>query len=235
VLEPLRIATAHGIRYFFDDQWAQFALEHRFSAAVASLDLLPLVLALATAAGLVSMAWLGRGVRRRLALLAIATWSGYTILYAQRGLEMHPHYQFATWWIVLVGVAGLHFAWQRRAQLAARLVLFGVIALTTAQVAFIVSWVTFIRAHGGTNGPHYGATLTQQVRAIQRACDATASHAAVTNDTGVFAESLSYIAESDPACAGKHLQIVRPPAPWAPLRIGYRQPGAAFLVLGNNE
>jgi hypothetical protein len=84
--------------------------------------------------------------------------------------------------------------------------------LTAVQFAFIVSMNTYLRDRNGTNGEHYSAPLAEQERVIRSLCDAVPKQSRLVNATKtVFSSTLFYIAETDPACAGRRIKICDEP------------------------
>ena len=170
---------------------------------------LPLLgaLLLAAAAGLVLALRAPERGTRRVALLAVLTWLGYGAFYALRGLEPHPHYQFPTGWVLPFALAaGVQACRVQRPRLGT-LALAAVGALACAQLAFIGSWMHFIREGGGTRGVHYGTPLSLQQRVLAAACSGSTGPLLLQNETLLFAPSLHYAAWSLPACAGRQLGL----------------------------
>jgi len=210
LLQPARVGTVWGADYFFEASWWDFqewlgearmllrhsALSMAFGAVLALLGI---------AAALRSP----ERARRRIALLAAATWLVYPFLYALRGLAPHPHYQFPTWWVIPFGIAG-SLAWlrPRRPALAnAATALIWLVA--AAQFAFVVSWVGYIRDRDGTRGG-YGTPVGSQQRAIRSACAAPESAIVIQNETALRSVSLRYIASVEPGCAAKQVSVCVP-------------------------
>ena len=233
--QPARVATVAGLDYFFDGAWDDFL---RWSGPVGRLfrdtAWMPLALSAVSALGLVLLLLGGKAPeQRRLAALGLLTWLGYSLFYTHRVLERHPHYQFPTWWVVGVGVAGL-LAWLReRAPAVGRLAVGGVFAAALVQFALVERWMGYIQARGGTQGVHYSVPLAAQQRVVREACTrAPGPVLTVWNHTALFAPALDYVVWTTPECAGKQVRLcTRCPAQGPLLRLRYATSGAGAVVL----
>ena len=234
--ETPAISTSFGIEYFFDAEWSDFV--DWIGAAAPALHLRPLLLVAVTllaALGLVA-AWSGEDVReRRVARVALATWVGSAALFAVQGVDQHPHYQFATWWVVPVGLlSALGLVRSGASQLRPVMVVAtGVVVL---QLGFVVAWTGYVEERSGTRGIHQGAPVGTQIDAVRAICATPSTAVAVANETAVFAESLRYLVATTPACDGKRVDLcgaagcgAQPGT--ARLRLVYRdREGAALAV-----
>lgn len=230
LLQPPRVATAWGLQYFFDGAWPHFlewsgGVRPLLERAWGTL----LLVAAASAVGLLTALRAPEPQQRRLAWLAVATWVGYAAFYTYRTLDRHPHYQFPTWWVVVVGVAGLLVLLQRY---SARL---GTVAAGTVLVAaglqwlVSVQWMDYIDRWTGTRGLHYSVPLAQQQRALEQACTRARALAParvlLRNETLLTPAAVAYVVQTLPACSGAQLRVCQPgdcPAAASPrLRLRY--------------
>ena len=236
LLQPARVGTPWGLDYFFDHFWPDFLqwvggtgrwlLEHTGWGVAA--------LVAVSAVGLLLTLRAREPEQRRLALLALAVWLGYAGFYTLRGLNREPHYQFPSWWVVAVGVAGalhaLHRYRPRWGTVASALV------LGAAAVQFLVNvaWMGYVRERGGTQGVHYSTPLAAQQELIRRACQESPSPISLENATVIFPHALGYVARTTPACQNVALSICGPWGcpPGASLRrVRYAGPVGGALVL----
>jgi hypothetical protein len=233
LLQPARVATAWRLDYFFDGAWPEFlrgsgvvgrALEH----SVAGLALL----VLASTCGLLLIALRARPPeQRRVAGLALGTWLGYAGFYTLRVLERHPHYQFPTWWVVVVGVAGA-LCWLRERSPRLGTTATGAVFVGAAlQLLVSVEWMGYIRAHGGSRGVHYSVPLAAQQRILQEACARAPGELLLRNLTNLFPQSLAYVAQTTPACEGKVVHICQQDCPPPLLQLRYAGSVGGALVL----
>ncbi len=233
LLQPARVATAWKLDYFFDGAWPEFlrgsgavgwALEH----TVAGLVLLVLV----SAAGLLLTLRARTPEQRRVTWLALGTWLGYAGFYTLRALERHPHYQFPTWWLVVVGVAGALY-WLREKSPRLGTVATGAVLLgALPQFLVSVEWMSYIRAQGGSRGVHYSVPLAAQQRMLDEACARVTGPLLLQNLTHLFPSSLAYVARTTPACEGKAVYICGRACPSVPrLRLRYAGPTGGALHL----
>jgi hypothetical protein len=232
--QPARVATAAGLDYFFDGAWEDFL---GWSGPVGRLfrdtAWMPLALSAVSALGLGLTLGAKQSERRRLAGLGLLAWLGYSLFYTYRVLERHPHYQFPTWWLVGVGVAGL-LAWLGERAPAVGTLATGVVFLAAlAQFALVERWMGYIQARGGTQGVHYSVPLGAQRRVLREACTRSEGQAlTVWNLTALFPQSLDYVAWTTPECEGKQVQLCRQcPARGTLFRLRYASPGAGAVVL----
>jgi hypothetical protein len=236
-LEPARVASLSGIDYFFDDVWKDFlATEARWRDSWLLTPGAPALVAAVAAVGVGLVAWKRRGAQRRVALFALITWPAYVLFFAERRVGTPPHYQFATWWVIPVGVAGALWAirsWSRWVGIAAVVVVW---TFSLAQMRFIRDWMVYIRSHGGTPNVHYGTPLAEQEAAVGAACADDHGRILVFNDTHLFDLSLRYVASTEARCAGKVLSFCATDdcsraADAARVHIGYARPGSGWLFL----
>lgn len=191
LIQPLRVSSLLDISYFFDAQWAGFAALHPFIDESAALSLL--VLSGLTMAGLVVA--LRRDRTRAFACFALALWLLTAVFHLACHLELQPHYMFASYWVVGFGLAAVLSTLRQRARHFA-LISLGLVFC--AHALFLTQWMSFIRAHEGTHGIHYGAALGAQMRLVRESCE---RHVPLNNSIAPFAISLEYIADHEPACS----------------------------------
>jgi len=157
------------------------------------------------------------GPARRVASLALIAWVGHAAFLGWMQLNLWQHYQFATWWIIPVGVAGA-LDWLRTRLRPLAIGVGGAAwALALAQFLFVVAWMGCIREQGGTRGIYYSATLGELKGAVERICAWPEHQLFVANRTRVFAEALNYLADVNATCAGKSIHVCpfqcQPPPP----------------------
>jgi hypothetical protein len=139
--------------------------------------------------------------------VALLAWAGNVLLLAAVGLERHPHYNFASAWVPVFGVASaIAWAWRRHPRLGpAALAVLAVIAV--GQFAVIVQWMGFIRARGGTRSPGYGTPIGIQMDAMRDACAAAEPTIVLKNETGMFPFPFEYHAANLRECRGKTVVV----------------------------
>jgi len=212
-LQPARVATTWGVGYFFDSAWPDF--RGWLGGSVVQLLLARPLLALAvgvSAFGIGTTLLSADRPRRRVAWIALLVWLGAPFLYAVRTLDRHPHYQFATWWIVPLGVAGTLHWLARRSRRAAVMGAAIVVGLALLQFQFNVEWMRYIRQREGTRGIHYATPLGAQRRTVLALCAMPDADLQVENETLLFPDSLSYLALTEPACRDKRVLVCGPGA-----------------------
>jgi hypothetical protein len=208
-LQAPRLTTTWGLPYYFAGAWADFRGWLGESAeAIQPVSAVVLVLCVVATAGGIAAALASPDVRqRRMGRVAVMAWLGNVILLAAVGLERHPHYNFASAWVPVFGVASA-LAWvgRRHPRLApAALAVLAVIAV--GQFAVIVEWMGFIRAGGGTRSPGYGTPIGIQMEAMRAACAATEPTIVLKNETDMFPFPFEYHAATLPACRGKAVVV----------------------------
>jgi hypothetical protein len=216
VVEVPRVATVSGTAYFFDHEWT------RFLAWSGPLRVLTdLGGGWVAAAFLVGVSGIALALRfedarqRRLARLALLTWLAAPLAYALSGRTPHPHYQAATWWVIPFGLAAT-LAWiEDRRSRWSRWAFAAAWTVAALQFAFVVTWMSYVRAHGGTRGIHYGTPIGGQ-RALMRSACAGPADVVLRNETNLFQAPLVYWAAVRPECQGKSVRVcgangVRPP------------------------
>lgn len=232
-LDAPRVWSVDGIQYFFDGDWALFQAfaGNLTSSAVAEATFW--VVAGCFALGMVAAAF-GAAEARRLLVCAGAVLVAYPIFYWLKQIHPHPHYQFPTYAAVCVGLASACALSRRRRLFHVVTVALVVVAIT--QLAFIARWRTWIAQRGGTGGIHYSVAIGVQTSAIREICRRSAADMiVVSNSTGVRAASLSFIARTEPDCAGKAVEfcgmscMAKPGA--ALMRLRYEKYGVAFLAV----
>jgi hypothetical protein len=207
--EALRVSSLAGIKYFFDDDWTIYRRFSPFFVEVADYTAAALPwLAVAAFLGLLWALWFHRlGAQRTITIGAIVVWVGYSVFYSYLRLDPHPHYQFSIWWAMLVPLAGV-LGWLKRNKLLFTIGVVSIWGVALLQCSFIVNWMQFVQARGGTRGVHYDSPISQQRRAVREVCKYTRSTAFVTNRTFVIPVSLDYLASTEPSCSGKVLKFV---------------------------
>lgn len=233
-LEPARVAGLRGIQYFFDGAWGDFIA--RRGAWDRSAFMSPVLGVVISAVAFAGLAWSvrQRGPRRRPALFALTSWIVYAVFYASRNLATEPHYQFATWWIIPLGISAALFALRSISKGLWGGAIAGVWFIALVQMRFTVDWMDYIRERGGTQGVHYGTALALQKSAIETACDTNQPRVYIINETNVFPVSLAYISSTTTQCASKVVhfcgwdQCAREPA-GRRVRIRYAEPSSGRL------
>lgn len=209
--ETPTIVTSFRIESFLDPLWAEFT--HRLGRLEPLLNLRPiLVVAVSVAAafGLV-ISWSGHDPReRRIARLALTTWIVSAVGFALQGVNQVPHYQFATWWAVPMGLAAaLRLAGSRPPVLRTAVVSsIGVIVL---QLLFVAAWAQFRGDASGTDGVHPPTSLGEQIEVARAICSVAESSVMVRNETTVFSESVGYLTVIETGCRTKRIAFCTPP------------------------
>jgi hypothetical protein len=154
-----------------------------------------------------------------------------------RGLDLHPHYQHPTWWVIPAGVAaGLGMLEGRPRMLAAATA--ALACLAVLQFAFLLATMRYLGERAGTQGVHYSVPLARLEESMHRACESSGRSLLIENATRVFPHALWYVGGIDPACAGKQIRFCRPGVcPGAPTaRLRYAAPvGGALAVEADAE
>jgi hypothetical protein len=203
LLEIPKVATFSGIEYFFDADWADFVSYAGFDASKLAPVMVAVVLLL-TVAGLVLTVVFEQGGARRVAALGLTVLVGYPLFYAWKQLPLEPHYQFPTWWVIPVGIAGL-VSWASRTPRFAAAAGGAVGAVVVLQLAFILIWVAYIRERGGTRGMHYSTPVEATAAAVRQACAGPEPTVYFANQTIVLPVVFQFHAEVEPLCVGKSL------------------------------
>src|SRR5688572_4470610 len=116
VLQAPRIATTWGINFAFGGAWPDF--QARLGAAWRAVDVLSIVAVVAClacgAAGVALALASSDDRRRRLGRAAAVAWGGNVLLLFALGVDLHPHYNFASAWVPVFGVAALIAGLRRR-------------------------------------------------------------------------------------------------------------------------
>jgi len=199
LIQPLRVSSLFKIDYFFDAQWSEFLGGHTvlMNAAIA--------LSMLTLGGL-TLLGLAFGLRdprtRLLATFALALWLGTAAFHLVLGLDRQPHYAFASYWVIGFALAAALSGLGDRARVVAGTALALVFSL---HAIFIVHWMSFVQAHRGTAGIHYGATVGAQTQLVREAC---AQGDTIRNTIAPFDISIEYIAAHDPSCVGKTVTVL---------------------------
>ncbi len=237
LLQTARPASPWGIEYFFDDSWADFAQWLGWGKDLAAFELIALGACVVVGiVGLVVGLQPRKLERRRVLALGILTAIVYPAFYAYRGLDLQPHYQFPTGWVVPLGLASL-LAWTKAKptpwEIPPWILSWG---LAAVQLLFLVGWMSYIRVRGGTHGIHYSTPVSLQEKAVRKICEAPEKIIVVENQTALFPASIQYLAEIEPRCAGKIVRLCFRTCPPTPAdvrrtRIGYLAPyGGALAV-----
>ena len=223
--EPVRVATLAGFQHFLENDWTIFTQVSPTWGVVDRLDTTVAVLAIGVALTLVlTMIGASTRHRRRTAMLALAVWIGYAFFFTWRGQRSQPYYQWTSYWIVPVAVAGMcNLLRQRLSWL--RPILIGLVWMGALfQMQFLTDW---IRDRGGTRGTAYGTVLSEQRRMVRLACRQSAGPVVLRLEVATFLESLSYLAAIEPLCFGKKLYADGQAPPEVPIRTVVYQPGSA--------
>jgi hypothetical protein len=210
LLQPVRVSTTWGIEYFFDQDWRDFWDWLGNVRAFYSPSWLSLAFAAhLTALGVTVSLRHPKTRVRRVALLAVLVWLG-ALVPAVRSIDPHPHYQFATWWIVPFGAAAaLSWASQRRSTILSAVAIGGGL-LIVSNVLFDIEWMRFVRERGGTRGIHYSTPVGLQEKAIRAICASPSTVIQVQNETVLWPFPISYGISTEPSCLGKRISICRP-------------------------
>jgi hypothetical protein len=210
-LGPARVATPYGISYLFEGAWEDFLA---FTGAAGHLFRRPLpVLVFAIAVSVPGMIAAIRSPaehQRVIGYIGLLTWVGYAFAYGFFGIYPHAHYQFPTWWIISVGLAGTLWSLWERNRLVAVCVGVAVWLVTFVQFSFLVSWVNYIRAREGTQGINYSVPLDVQKSVIKKACSVTQRTISIEDYTFLFPQSLEYLALSTKECREKRVYACEP-------------------------
>lgn len=208
-LQAPRLTTTWGLPYYFGGAWSDFRLWLGEAAdLIDPVSLVVLVVCVVATAGGIAAAVASSDARvRRMGRVALVAWAGNVLLLAAVGLERHPHYNFASAWVPVFGVASA-IAWLRRPApraAAAGLAVLAVIAV--AQFAVIVEWMGFIRVGGGTRSPGYGTPIGIQMDAMRAACAGLEPTIVLKNETEMFPFPFEYHAATLPECRGKTVLV----------------------------
>lgn len=204
-LEPFRGPGAWGIDYFFDGEWGSFLASPEGPWAWGVMG--PLSRWGWVGLGLGGLLLGLRGERRRHAALGLAALLAYPLFFAVTGVPVQPHYQFPTGWIPLLGVGLLLAApwpWLRAVTVALSLLLAG------WQLDLIAGWRRWIAQREGTRGVHYAVTLREQRRVVAEICGHGQGPVVVALQIVAFSPSFSYLASTEPSCAGRALRWCGP-------------------------
>jgi hypothetical protein len=208
-LQAPRLTTTWGLPYYFAGAWSDFRLWLGESAdAIQPVSAVVLVLCVGATAGGIAAALASSDARqRRMGRVALIAWMGNVVLLAAVGLERHPHYNFASAWVPVFGVASaLAWVWRRHSRLApTALAVLALIAV--GQFAVLVEWMGFIRAGGGTRSPGYGTPIGIQMDATREACAATEPTIVLKNETDMFPFPFEYHAATLPECRSKKVVV----------------------------
>jgi hypothetical protein len=208
-LQAPRLTTTWGLPYYFGGAWSDFRLWLGEGADVIQpVSLVVLVLCVITTAAGIAAALASSDARaRRMGQVALIAWFGNVILLAAVGLERHPHYNFASAWVPVFGVASaLAWLWRRHPRVAP-VALAVLAAIAAGQFAVIVQWMGFIRAGGGTRSPGYGTPIGIQMEAMREVCAATEPTIVLKNETEMFPFPFQYHAATLAACRGKTVVV----------------------------
>lgn len=209
LLQPARVASTWEIGYFFDQAWPDFLqwvgnpgrwlLEHAQWSVTALMVLSSL--------GLLFTLGAKQTEQRRVAWLAVLSWLGYAAFYTYRQLNREPHYQFPSWWLIAVGVAGALHVLRDRIPRWGAVATGAVLLVACAQFAMNVAWMRYIRERGGTQGIHYSVPLSAQQTVVRRLCEEAQGQVFLENRTAIFPPSLGYVAQTTPACENVRLGL----------------------------
>ena len=208
-LQAPRIATTWGLPRYFGGAWSDFRSWLGGGAdAIQPVSVIALAACVVvTVAGIAAALVSADARQRRMGRVALMAWIGNVLLLAAIGLERHPHYNFASTWVPVVGVAAA-LAWLRRHRpraASAAVAVLGVVAV--GQFVFIVLWMDFIRARGGTQSAGYGTPIGLQIAAVRAACATPEPTVVLRNDTEMLPFPLEYHAATQPECRAKTVVV----------------------------
>jgi hypothetical protein len=207
-LQAPRLTTTWGLPYYFGGAWSDFRLWLGEAAdLIDPVSLVVLVVCVVATVGGIAAAVASSDARaRRMGRVALVAWIGNVLLLAAVGLERHPHYNFASAWVPVFGVASA-IAWLRRKPRAGAAALAVLAVIAVAQFAVIVEWMGFIGASGGTRSPGYGTPIGIQRVAMREACATAEPTIVLKNETEMFPFPFEYHAATLPECRGKTVLV----------------------------
>lgn len=208
-LQAPRIATTWGLPYYFAGAWSDFRQWLGESAdLIEPISLVALVLCvMATVAGIAAALGSSDARWTRMGRVALIAWIGNVLLLAAVSLERHPHYNFASAWVPVFGVASAIARLRRRHPRAGVAALAVLAVIAVAQFVVIVEWMGFIGARGGTRSPGYGTPIGIQMAAMREVCTAPETAIVLKNETEMFPFPLEYHAATLAACRGKAVVV----------------------------
>jgi hypothetical protein len=235
-IETGRIQTAAGMERFLDQAATLF--REGLGAWTWVLDAGPAlswVLALLAAAGLVASARSANPQARVLGRLGLLVWTAHAVFLGLPSLQLEPHYQQPTAWIVPTGCCALALPLLSRRRWAACVLVGGLWAVALAEVGLAERWMLWLRAHGGTAGIHYSVPLSAQRSLLQEACTTDRQMIALANRTYLFPQSLLSLAQTESACAGKRVAVCPLNCPaldgrWRVVSVRYAAPPGGRLA-----
>lgn len=206
--ETPAISTAFGIEYFFDHQWAALRTSLGPHAWLLGLRSVALAAVMGTSIWGLLIGWrAASNPVRRISRVAVLTWGLSVALFSMQGLQVHPHYQWATWWVAPLGlaVAGVHLAHTPR---VVRWLAGGAaVVLIGAQLAFVLMWGDFARDGSGTRDLRQGPSVTERAAAVRAMCSGSAGQLVVRNETNTHSEPYLYLAATSDPCASTRLRF----------------------------
>lgn len=237
LIEPARVGTLWGVQYYFGDDWGDFQAWLPHATSLLQARWVPLALSIG-AALLGIAASLASRVRRRyrIAMVAALVWIVAPLLFAMSGIGQHPHYQFATWWVVPFGISSA-IAWIReRNRVWGAVALAAIAGIAVFHFLFIVQWMQYTRERGGTRGIYYPTPIGLQEVSVREICGHPGAVLEVRNEAFPWSHSLSYLSSTEPACRGKRIVFCGPdPCPSlegaSRLRLRYAKPHSGRLLV----
>ena len=235
-LEPARVTTTAGVEYFFDGAFTAFARSlGAWSWVLTFAPALSALLAFLALLGLLAARSSGSTGARTLGTLGLLLWVGHALFLGLPALQIEPHYQQPTVWLIASGCGALAMALLPRRPPAAWLLIGGLWAVALTDAGFIEVWMGWVREHGGTAGNHYSVPLSAQRAFLKEACSTDRPGVALANRTLLFPHSLLSLSETEPACAGKRIAVCPgncPPldAQWRVVSLRYAAPPGGRLA-----
>lgn len=209
--ETPTVVTTFRFEMLIEPLWTQFVQQLGFLEPLLRVrPILLVVISVAAVFGLV-ISWSSDDPRqRRVARLGLTTWIASAGLFALQGLNQEPHYQFATWWAVPVGLASALRLAHSRPPLF-RTVIAGGSIVIALQLSFVVAWHQFQGGDSGTNGLHPPTSLAEQIDVAHAICLTPQRWITVRNETSVFSESVGYLVVTTEGCDDKRVEFCNPP------------------------
>lgn len=233
VVQTPRTATPWGLDYYFDGTWSDFVSWLGAAAGpIGVLSVIALLLALtASVVGVVLALRSADERHRRLGRVAAVAWAGNVLLLAALGLDVHPHYHFASAWVPAFGVA-VTVAWLRRwSRRAGGVALALLAAAALAQFAVVERWVGYVRDRAGIRGPGYGTALGEEIATVREVCSLPEATIVLRNETAMYAFPFRYLATTLPACRDKTIVVCGAGFVPGPRRCPPPTPGAVEVRL----
>lgn len=209
LLELARVSSLAGLSYFMDADWPHLA-ERLWPAPLSALQLFTLVAwSLLAVAGLVAAVLRARQLspaQRRTVGLALGVVLVYPIFYLSREVQVAPHYQFPTWWVVpFAALLAVDLLPWRAARTGAAALL---VVLGLTQNAVTWQWMAMIRDQGGgARAFHYRTSIGEQEQAFRTACAHGPPAFRLSTMVPLDPVAMAYQLKTTPACASKRVKI----------------------------